>query len=123
MRPIKKGGYKPMEEERDYVVFTDEDGNDFELDVIDYFDYEDDEYAILTELPQEDEEEDAELEVYIMKIETNGEYEEFLPPDDDKMEVLSAIAEKRLEAMEDEDECECGCGHHHCDGDCDCHKE
>lgn len=112
-----------MEEERDYVVFTDEDGNDFELDVIDYFDYEDDEYAILTELPQEDEEEDAELEVYIMKIETNGEYEEFLPPDDDKMEVLSAIAEKRLEAMEDEDECECGCGHHHCDGDCDCHKE
>lgn len=123
MRPIKKGGYKPMEEERDYVVFTDEDGNDFELDVIDYFDYEDDEYAILTELPQEDDEEDAELEVYIMKIETNGEYEEFLPPDDDKMEVLSAIAEKRLEAMEDEDECECGCGHHHCDGDCDCHKE
>ena len=113
-----------MEEERDFVVFTDEDGKDFELDVIDYFDYEDEEYAILADLSVDEgeEDEDAELDVYIMKLETSGEYEEFLPPDDDKMEVLSAIAEKRLAQLEDEEECECGCGHHHCEGDCDCHK-
>ena len=36
-----------MEEmERDFVTFTDDDGNDFELDVIDYFEYEGQEYAV-----------------------------------------------------------------------------
>lgn len=110
-----------MEEERDFVVFTDDDGNDFELDVIDYFEHEGQEYAILSEIP-EDATEETELEVYIMKVEVNGEYEEFLPPDDDKMDVLSAIAEKRLESMDcecGEGECDCGC--HHGDG-CDCEK-
>lgn len=113
-----------MEEERDFVVFTDENGEEFELDVIDYFEYEDAEYAILAELPEEDDDENTELEVYIMKVEANGEYEEFLPPDDDKMEALSEIAEKHLAAMEFEEgeECGCGCGEHHCGGDCDCHK-
>ena len=38
-----------MNEERDFVVFTDDDGNDFELDVIDYFDYNDKEYAVLVD--------------------------------------------------------------------------
>lgn len=38
-----------MDEERDFVVFTDEDGNEFELDVITYFDYNDNEYAILAD--------------------------------------------------------------------------
>lgn len=40
-----------MEEmERDFVTFTDDDGNDFELDVIDYFEYEGQEYAVLMDL-------------------------------------------------------------------------
>ncbi len=117
---IRKAGILIMEEERDYVVFTDEDGKDFELDVIDYFEHEGEEYAILCELPEEDADDEAELEVYIMKIEENDEYEEFLPPDESKMEVLSAIAEKRLAEMEAEDGC--SCGHNHCGGDCDCHK-
>ena len=43
-------------------------------------------------------------EVYIMKIVVNGEYEEFLPADEDKMEALSKIVEERFEAMEDEDD-------------------
>ena len=34
----------------------------------------------------------------------NGEYEEFLPADEDKMEALSKIVEERFEAMEDEDD-------------------
>ena len=38
-----------MEEERDFVVFTDDDGNEFELDVITYFDHNDKEYAILAD--------------------------------------------------------------------------
>jgi hypothetical protein len=112
-----------MEEERDLVTFTDDDGNEFTLDVIDYFEYEDEEYAVLMDLSESDEESDdaddtEEQDVYIMKIVVNGEMEEFLPADDDKMDVLAAIAEKRLN-----EGCGCGCDecndeeeheHHHC---------
>ena len=43
-------------------------------------------------------------EVYIMKIVVNGEFEEFLPADEDKMEILSKIVEERFEEMEDEED-------------------
>lgn len=101
-----------MEEERDLVTFTDDDGNEFTLDVIDYFEYEDEEYAVLMDLSADEEEgeEEAEQDVYIMKVVVNGEMEEFLPADDSKMDALAAIAEKRLSEG-------CGCG---CDDDCDC---
>ena len=69
-----------MEEmERDFVTFTDDDGNDFELDVIDYFEYEGQEYAVLMDLSEEcehgeDEECDCGHDVYIMKIVVNGDF-------------------------------------------------
>ncbi|MEG1547522.1 MAG: DUF1292 domain-containing protein [Clostridia bacterium] len=121
-----------MEEERDFVVFTDDDGNEFELDVIDYFDYEDQEYAVLMDLSELDEGEDDactcedEQDVYIMKIVVDGDSEEFLPADDDKMEALAAIVEKRLAECDCDcdcdDECEGTCS---CDGGCECgcHEE
>ena len=116
-----------MEEERDLVVFSDDEGNEFELEIVDYFDYEGQEYAVLVDPESgcscgcgcecDDEECEGEhehehehgAEVYIMKIVVNGEYEEFLPADEDKMEALSKIVEERFEEMEDE-ECGCGCG-------------
>ena len=116
-----------MEEERDLVVFSDDDGNEFELEIVDYFDYEGQEYAVLVDPESgcscgcgcecDDEECEGEhehehehgAEVYIMKIVVNGEFEEFLPADEDKMEALSKIVEERFEAMDD-DECGCGCG-------------
>lgn len=112
-------------EERDFVTFTDDDGNEFELDVVDYFEYEDEEYAVLMDLSEgcecEDEDEDCEHghDVYIMKIVTEGDEENFVPADEDKFEALSAIVEERLSGgcdCEDEecgDEgCNCGCEHH-----------
>ncbi len=101
-----------MEEERDLVTFTDDDGNEFTLDVIDYFEYEDEEYAVLMDLSENGEESDeaVEQDVYIMKIVVNGDMEEFLPADDDKMDALAAIAEKRLNE-------ECGCGCDECEGE------
>ena len=99
-----------MEEERDLVVFSDDEGNEFELEIVDYFDYEGQEYAVLVD-PESCEcgcgdeachEHDS--EVYIMKIVVNGEFEEFLPADEDKMDALSKIVEDRFDAMEDEDE-------------------
>ena len=87
-----------MEEQRDLVVFSDDEGNEFELEIVDYFDYEGQEYAVYSSIPRavcgcgcgcecEDEECEGEhehehehgSEVYIMKIVVNGEYEEFLP--------------------------------------------
>ena len=102
-------------EERDFVTFTDEDGNEFELDVIEYFEYEGQEYAVLMDLGADDVDEgEEEAEVYIMKIVTDGDTEEFLPADEDKMEALSAIVEERLAQMDEECECDC---------DCDCDNE
>ena len=92
-----------MEEERDMVTFSDDDGNEFELEIIDYFDFEDQEYAVLLD-PEEDCECEAdedceceiEREIYIMKVVPDGEYEEFLPADEDKMDALAEIVEQRL---------------------------
>ena len=87
-----------MEDDRDIVVFSDDDGNEFELEVIDYFDYEDQEYAVLVDPATcecDDEDCECETEVYIMKVLVNGDMEEFLPADDDKMEALSEIVEER----------------------------
>ena len=71
-----------MEEERDFVVFTDDDGNDFELDVIDYFDYKGEEYAVLIDANQEcdceneeecdcERERDEEIDVAVKRTEQN----------------------------------------------------
>ena len=38
-----------MEEERDLVVFSDDEGNEFELEIVDYFDHEGQEYAVLVD--------------------------------------------------------------------------
>ena len=117
-----------MDEERDVVVFVDDDGNEFELDVIDYFEHEDQEYAVLMDLSEltdcecEDEECDChQHDVYIMKVVVNGEMEEFLPADEDKMEELIKVVEARFEEWECEDcDCEDGeCEHEGCD--CGCH--
>ena len=99
-----------MEDERDLVTFTDEEGNEFDLEVIDYFEYEGKEYAVLVdaELPEEPEED---FEVCIMEIVVNEEedLEEFVPVSDDLLDTLFAIAEKRMECWDcDAETCE-GC--------------
>ena len=104
-----------MNEERDFVVFTDDDGNDFELDVIDYFDYNDKEYAVLVDTNDEcgceDEECDCETNVYIMQVVVNEaeDTEEFVSPAEEDMDALIQIVQSRLE----EGDC---C----CDDDCCC---
>ena len=102
-----------------------EEGNEFELDVIEYFEYEGQEYAVLMDLGEDDADEGEDTaEVYIMKIVVDGDTEEFLPADEDKMDALVEIVEELLSeececegecACEGECECESGCG-------CDCDK-
>ena len=116
-----------MEDDRDIVVFSDDDGNEFELEVVDYFEHEDQEYAVLVDPDTcgcEDEDCDSETEVYIMKVVVNGEMEEFLPADEDKMEELIKIVEDRIAAWDEEDdECDCGCEEHEHDCGCGCKED
>ena len=103
-----------MEEmEMDVVVFEDEEGNELELNVVDYFDYEGDQYAVMidpsTEMDDEEEEKEEEeeeyvQELYIFRIEDKDGEQEFVPADDDKMDALTEIVEKRLA----ESDCDCG---------------
>ncbi|MBS1480698.1 MAG: DUF1292 domain-containing protein [Christensenellaceae bacterium] len=113
---MKERRFEPMEmEERDVVTFTDEEGNEFELDVIEYFEYEGQEYAVLMDLGEDDADEGEDTaEVYIMKIVVDGDTEEFLPADEDKMDALVEIVE---ELLSEECECESECA---CEGACEC---
>ncbi len=110
-----------MEEERDYVVFTDDEGNEFELDVITYFNYKDNEYAILADCACDCEECADECEdeegLYIMRIVTSedGQTEEFVPPEDEDMDELIALAEQILS-----EDCCCDDCEGECEGECDC---
>ena len=112
-----------MDEERDFVVFTDEDGNEFELDVITYFDYNDNEYAILADCNPECDCEDEECEdegLYIMRIivSEDGQTEEFVSPEDEDMDALVELAEKVLS-----EDCCCDCEDCDCEeGDCGCEE-
>lgn len=111
-----------MDEERDYAVFTDEEGNEFELEIITYFDYNDNEYAILADLCEcEDEECEEETGFYIMRVVETEDGEEFVQPDEADMDALTEAAEKILEeeCCCDCDDCDCD----DCDGECDCEGE
>lgn len=109
-----------MEMERDVVVFTDDEGNEIELDVIDYFEHDGQDYAVLVDLAEDiedaDDEDEVAQEVYIMKIVVKDDIEEFLPPDEALYEVLIGIVEERLSGECDcdgEHDHDCDCGHHH----------
>ena len=125
-----------MEELRDFVTFTDEDGNEFELDVIRYFDYKDNEYAILADCSGDcdccDEEcDEEEGGLYIMRIIVNEEEntEDFVPPEDEDMDALVELAEKVLSedcCCGEDCDCEdgdCGCGEHEHECNCGCHDK
>ena len=62
--------------DKDIVVFNDEEGNEIELEVVDYFDYENEEYAVMIDPAAVD---DDERDLFVFRIQVNGEYEEFLP--------------------------------------------
>jgi len=97
-----------MDMEEDLVVFETEDGEEVTFAVEDYFFYNGEEYAILSEVTDEEEAEDEEgLEVIVCRIETgtdeNGEEtEEFVNIEDEELAAkLIEVANTRL--SEDEE--------------------
>ena len=99
-------------EERDIVVFVDEDENEIEMEVLDYFYYNGKEFAVLTEVTEqncecpEGEECTCEpTEIFFMKvvpIEGDEENVEFLPVEDE--DLADKLFEIINSAMEDEEE-------------------
>ena len=89
-----------MDEERDLVVFEDEDGNELTMEVLDYFFYEGQEYALMAEAQEECgecgnetcEECDVERDIFVMRVDKVGEdEEEFVPIEDELSDKLIAI--------------------------------
>jgi len=99
-----------MEEERDLVVFSDDEGNEKTMEVLDYFFYEGQEYAVLTEADACDCDDEAcdcceETDAYIMKVVPSGEdEEEFLPVEDELMDRLIEFVQNELYADEDDED-------------------
>ncbi len=123
-RHLKEKEVSPMNDEffeqdgldegvmEDVIEMTDEEGNTILFSIIDYFFYNGEEYAILTD--SNDEDDDAEDEegiaCYVMKIvattdESGEELEEFVPVEDQALEAkLMEIATMKLNSDEDADD-------------------
>jgi len=93
--------------EKDLVVFEDDDGNEYTFEPLDYFFYNGEEYALLTEITDGDEE-DERVEVIVCRVtsdtDENGEETESfeLVEDEELAGKLVEIANTRL--TEDEEE-------------------
>lgn len=118
-----QGMQEPDVEEQDLIEGVDEDGNKVLLQVMEYFFYNGEEYVVLADAPECDDEScagcdhgcehdhdhDEELGLYIMKVVTstdeNGdEMEEFVPVDEDLMDKLIEVVQTNFSDEEDEDE-------------------
>lgn len=85
-----------MDEERDLVVFEDDDGNELTMEVIDYLYYEGSEYALITEYREDEEDSDEQREAFVMQvrpIKGDDENEEFVP-------IEEALGEKLIELFQ-----------------------
>ncbi len=98
----------------DVIEMVDEEGNTILFSIIDYFFYNGEEYAILTDSIDEDtteaDDDDDQIDCYVMKIvATTGddgeELEEFVPVEDQALEAkLMEIASMKLNSDEDADD-------------------
>lgn len=80
--------------EKDLVVFEDDKGNEFTMEVLDYMFYEGKEYAVLAEMNENSE---GQREAYVMEVVPVGDdMEEFVPVDE-------ALAEKLIDIIENSD--------------------
>lgn len=94
------------------VTFEDDSGDEFELTVLDYFFYNGQEYAVLADRicgdaceEEEDACSDCEVEIYYMKVDTDGEEETFIPIEDDALlDALDAAYHSQLDEEDEEDE-------------------
>lgn len=87
------------EDESNIVVLNDEDGNEIKFEFLDLIEYESEEYVVL--LPVDDEGENDDGEVVILKLEDSETDEESYVSVDDEA-TLSAVFEIFKEKFKDE---------------------
>ncbi|MDR0855673.1 MAG: DUF1292 domain-containing protein [Christensenellaceae bacterium] len=105
----EKDDFDGIEGEDEVIVFTDEEGNEYEYIVIGEFEFEGKTYAALSEnLPEDKDEEEADLAF----AEIVGE--EYVVVDDETLD--QKLFDFFMELLGEEED-ECDCDH---DGDCDC---
>ena len=87
-----------MEENRKILPFTDDEGNTVELELVDSFELEEKQYAVLVEPEIEDSDEDEGL-VYIMEIQSDSDDEMILVEIEDEtiMEKTFEMFKQRCE--------------------------
>jgi ABC-type Zn2+ transport system substrate-binding protein/surface adhesin len=89
-------------DERDILVFTDEEGQEIQMEILDYFEYDDQLYAMLIEAEENhhghdhecdhDHDHEEETDVYIMKVIVEDDTEKFVPVEEEVMdELIEAI--------------------------------
>ena len=105
MDEMERNGMDGMEE--DVIVFEDEDGQEYEFTVVDYFFYNGDEYALLTENGTEGTEQEDECivcKVVPVEGEDGEEDEEFqLVEDEELAQKLVDIANTHMSEDETEE--------------------
>lgn len=87
------------EDESNIVVLNDEDGNEIRFEFLDLIEYESEEYVVL--LPVDDEGENEDGEVVILKLEDSETDEESYVSVDDE-DILSAVFEIFKDKFKDE---------------------
>lgn len=107
------------QDERDIVEFSDEEGNTLLLEVMDYFFYNGEEFAVLCDADEEacDHAHDGECgkdcdcehehSLYIMKVVTSTaedgeEMEEFISPEESMLEQLIEVVQARFSEEDDD---------------------
>lgn len=86
-----------------YITITDEDGVEYELEILDTLEHNDTLYYALA--PATDDEEEGELEVSILKaVEEDGEEILVAITDDDELEEVYALFIDKMYEEEEEDE-------------------
>ena len=101
------------EMDRDLVTFVNDEDEEMEMEVMDYFMHKGQEYAILSDMCDCEHADDAEAEcdcdceeehaLYIMKVVVDGDNEEFLPIDADMEDELLEVVEALFEEMDEDD--------------------
>jgi len=119
-----QGAQEPdLEMEQDFIEGVDEDGNQVLLQVMEYFFYNGEEYVVLADAPECEDEDceccdhecehehdhDEELGLYIMKVitstdENGDEMEEFVPVDEDLMDKLIEVVQTNFSMDDDDDD-------------------
>ncbi|MBQ8200830.1 MAG: DUF1292 domain-containing protein [Clostridia bacterium] len=105
---LEQGGVDEDVMEEDIIEMTDEEGNTILFKILDYFFYNGEEYAILTDSNEDDT--DEAVDCYVMKIvvttdDDGEELEEFVPVEDQALEAkLMEIATVKLNDDEDADD-------------------